>query len=208
MSSKEEILSEIQKSIDRRKNNYSSANDNAKAVFPEIKISLLEKFIEEFEAIGGQVVLCKDIKDTGIKLSKFIKERKLSKLFCLDKNIQKFLYDLKISYLSENDNFEEMEIGFTSCELLIARTGSIIVSSSGDSGRRMNVFPPIHVVIANASQVVEDLAEGFKKLTKKYSNNLPSLISTITGASRTADIEKTLVMGAHGPKELIIFLNE
>jgi L-lactate dehydrogenase complex protein LldG len=43
-------------------------------------------------------------------------------------------------------------------------------------------------------------------ITKKYGNKLPSMISMITGASRTADIEKTLVMGAHGPKELVLFL--
>jgi len=41
---------------------------------------------------------------------------------------------------------------------------------------------------------------------KKYSENLPSLISVITGPSRTADIEKTLVLGAHGPKELLAMI--
>jgi L-lactate dehydrogenase complex protein LldG len=43
-------------------------------------------------------------------------------------------------------------------------------------------------------------------MQEKYGNSLPSTISTITGPSRTADIEKTLVLGAHGPKEFIVFL--
>jgi L-lactate dehydrogenase complex protein LldG len=51
-----------------------------------------------------------------------------------------------------------------------------------------------------------DLKDGFKLLKNKYGHNTPSLISTITGPSRTADIEKTLVLGAHGPKELFVFL--
>ena len=45
-------------------------------------------------------------------------------------------------------------------------------------------------------------------MKKKYPDNYPSMISLITGPSRTADIEKTLVMGAHGPKELYVFLIE
>jgi L-lactate dehydrogenase complex protein LldG len=45
-------------------------------------------------------------------------------------------------------------------------------------------------------------------IRKKYEDGFPSLISFITGPSRTADIEKTLVMGAHGPKELYVFLIE
>ena len=208
MSSREEILSKIHDSVNRRKEIKYPVIDKKKSVFPDIDSSLHEKFIDEFEAIGGQVFLCEDIEELGRALAKFLNERKLSKLFCLDKNIQEFLYDAKIPYISEEDKFDEMELGITTCELLLARSGSIMVSSAHESGRRMNVFPPIHIVIGNASQIVEDLAEGFNKLNEKYENNLPSMISTITGASRTADIEKTLVMGAHGPKELIVFINQ
>ena len=206
MNSREEILSDIKESLSRRKRLDSSFPDEGKSIFPAIETSLLENFIIEFEAIGGKVFLCNDNKETGFNIADYIKNRKLKKVFCLDKKLQKFLNEAKIPYLLEEDNFEEMELGITYCELLIARSGSIMISSAQESGRRMNVFPPIHVVIANASQLVEDLAEGFSKLKEKYGNNLPSLISTITGASRTADIEKTLVMGAHGPKELIVFL--
>jgi L-lactate dehydrogenase complex protein LldG len=61
-------------------------------------------------------------------------------------------------------------------------------------------------VIARTGQLVMDLKDGFQLLKSKYGQNIPSLISTITGPSRTADIEKTLVLGAHGPKELFVFL--
>ena len=62
------------------------------------------------------------------------------------------------------------------------------------------------MVIAYASQLVLELKDAFKLLKTKYGEKLPTLISNITGPSRTADIEKTLVLGAHGPKELIVFL--
>jgi L-lactate dehydrogenase complex protein LldG len=51
-----------------------------------------------------------------------------------------------------------------------------------------------------------DLKDSFSLIKKKYGTNLPSMLSVITGPSRTADIEKTLVLGAHGPKDLYVFL--
>ena len=54
--------------------------------------------------------------------------------------------------------------------------------------------------------LVLDLKDAFKIMKDKYENNLPSMISTITGPSRTADIEKTLVLGAHGPREIFVLL--
>jgi L-lactate dehydrogenase complex protein LldG len=64
----------------------------------------------------------------------------------------------------------------------------------------------VHIVLAYTSQLVLDLKDGFKLIKEKYATRLPSMITTVTGPSRTADIEKTLVLGAHGPKELFVFL--
>jgi L-lactate dehydrogenase complex protein LldG len=64
------------------------------------------------------------------------------------------------------------------------------------------------LVIAFSSQLVPDLKQALGDIKLKYSTRIPSLISVITGPSRTADIEKTLVMGAHGPCELFVFLVE
>jgi L-lactate dehydrogenase complex protein LldG len=73
-------------------------------------------------------------------------------------------------------------------------------------GRKIIAYPEIHLVVATASQLVPDIKRGIQLLRRKYGEEFPSLVSLITGPSRTADIEKTLVMGAHGPKELYIFL--
>jgi len=76
------------------------------------------------------------------------------------------------------------------------------------SGRRLNVFPETHIVIANTTQLVYDIKDALGNLAKKYDAGFPSAITLISGASRTADIEKTLVMGAHGPKELYVLIVE
>jgi len=72
----------------------------------------------------------------------------------------------------------------------------------------LSIYPPIHIVIAKASQLVWDLKDSLAYMQKRYGQEIPTMISTITGPSRTADIEKRLVLGAHGPKELYVLLLE
>ena len=94
------------------------------------------------------------------------------------------------------------------CEALVARTGSIVLSAAMPEGRTASVYAPVHICIARTSQLVYDVKDALQRLQKKYSNDLPSLVTFATGPSRTADIEKTLVVGVHGPKEVYCFLVE
>jgi len=72
----------------------------------------------------------------------------------------------------------------------------------------LSIYPPIHIVFAKASQLVMDIRHGMTLVSEKYGAKMPSMLTTITGPSRTADIEKMLVLGAHGPKDLFVFLIE
>ena len=103
------------------------------------------------------------------------------------------------------EDMEASDVGLTECESLVAQTGSVLVSSRASGGRALSVLPPHHVVVARASQMVGDLAEAFVVLRQKYGTSYPSLLSFVTGPSRTGDIERILVLGAHGPKRLTIF---
>ena len=91
-------------------------------------------------------------------------------------------------------------------DALIVQTGSVLVTTASAGGRALSVLPPHHVVIATKDQLVADLADGYAILRKKYNNNWPSFISFITGPSRTGDIERILVLGAHGPRRLTVIL--
>lgn len=165
-------------------------------------------FKTELEAINGRCILCENESEVAQKIKEFLESKGLSNVFCRDSVIAKTLSKAGITHTNNPDNFEEMLVGITGCELLVARTGSVIVTSQTESGRQMTVFPPIHIVIANTSQLVNFLTDAFATLKNKYGTKLPSTISTITGPSRTADIEKTLVLGAHGPKEFVVFLSK
>jgi L-lactate dehydrogenase complex protein LldG len=96
------------------------------------------------------------------------------------------------------------DVGITECDVLIAQTGSVVLTSRSAGGRALSVLPPHHVVLARRDQLVADLPEAFELLKTTYGTNYPSMISFITGPSRTGDIERILVLGAHGPKKLTI----
>ena len=80
------------------------------------------------------------------------------------------------------------------------------MSAAQQSGRTVSVYAPIHICIAYTNQLVYDSKDALQSLKDRYADNIPSLITFASGPSRTADIEKTLVTGVHGPKEVYLFL--
>jgi L-lactate dehydrogenase complex protein LldG len=103
---------------------------------------------------------------------------------------------------------ESSNVGITECDALVAQTGSVLVTSRSAGGRVLSVLPPHHIVLARHDQLVPDLAAALAGAREKYRDGWPSLMSFITGPSRTADIERILVLGAHGPKRLTIFCDQ
>jgi L-lactate dehydrogenase complex protein LldG len=101
---------------------------------------------------------------------------------------------------------ESCDAGLTECEALVAQTGSVLVSAPGAGGRALSVLPPHHVVLARRSQMVPDLTAALRRVQEKFKGQWPSFLSFISGPSRTGDIERILVLGAHGPKRLTILL--
>jgi len=185
-----------------KKSDDIDINENVYKKFTDTKDVV---FAEEFRKVGGEFVYCDSVIDFQKKLKALFDEKEWEFVFCIDKNIQKLLKEVKIPFRFKDNFIPKSQVGITRCEYLIARFGSVMVSSKGGSGRRLNVFPDTHIVMAYSSQVVADIKDAMEHMKQKYSTGIPSMISTITGPSRTADIEKTLVMGAHGPRELIIF---
>jgi L-lactate dehydrogenase complex protein LldG len=103
------------------------------------------------------------------------------------------------------NELEQCNAGISECDALIAQTGTVLVTNHSAGGRALSVLPPHHVVLARREQLVADLPAAFEFLKRKYADNYPSMISFIAGPSRTGDIERILVLGAHGPKKLTIF---
>ena len=103
-------------------------------------------------------------------------------------------------------DLEKCEVGITECDAIIAQTGSILITSRSAGGRGLSALPPHHLILARPSQMVSDLPAAYELLYQRYGKDYPSMISFITGPSRTGDIERIVVLGAHGPKKLTVAL--
>ncbi len=99
---------------------------------------------------------------------------------------------------------EKCDVGISQCEALIAQTGSVLITSRSAGGRALSVLPPHHVVLTRREQLLPDLTAAFAHLQTTYGDDFPTMMSFITGPSRTGDIERILVLGAHGPKRLTV----
>ena len=98
-------------------------------------------------------------------------------------------------------------MGISECDALIAQTRSVLLTTLSGGGRALSVLPPHHVVIARRDQLVPDLPAAYELLHHTYGpSSWPSMITLITGPSRTGDIERILVLGAHGPKKLTVII--
>lgn len=163
-------------------------------------------FAKNFSAVAGNFIFCEDEIQLVEGLLGITEKEDVRKIYAWEEKVQAILDRFEFPYFKSDTDFVNAEVGITTCEALIARTGSIMVSNGNMAGRRLSIYPHVHVVIAYPSQIVMDLKDGFELLRSKYGQRIPSMISTITGPSRTADIEKTLVLGAHGPKQLYLLL--
>ena len=123
--------------------------------------------------------------------------------------LQALLQAAGVAFRADESQFiEQADLSLTSCEALVARTGSVLVSAATASGRRLSIYPDQHLVLARPSQVVAEIGDALRLVQAKFGEQMPSMVSLTSGPSRTADIEKTLVLGAHGPRRLALFLLE
>ncbi|HEX6915537.1 MAG TPA: LUD domain-containing protein [Chitinophagaceae bacterium] len=162
------------------------------------------EFAENFTALLGKFSFCAHMKELGVQLNTLAKARNWNQVFCVEEQLKSDL--AVVGFTNTAGDIGHCQASITGCELLIARTGSIMMSSAQQSGRITSVYAPVHICIAFTDQLVYDIRDGLELLRKKYRDNLPSFITLATGPSRTADIEKTLVVGVHGPKEVFCFL--
>ena len=169
-------------------------------------------FAERSEGLKTEFLPCADEAAAGVQL-KMLSDREKWESVALpaDERIRSLLSALSVSKLevsrsTAKTDLEKVSAGITGCDALIAQTGSVLLTATSAGGRALSVLPVHHVVIAMSSQMVPDLPAAFELLERKYAPNFPSFMTFITGPSRTGDIERILVLGAHGPRILTVIL--
>lgn len=205
--SKENILKRIRKALSQTTPIPFPKSEGNESVFQPLQDEPAIEFAEQFSKLQGRFIFCINQQELAFQLTSLIRKMDWQKVYCLEDNLLNSVGE-QLSDRVVKSGLADCDVSVTGCECLVARTGSIVMSAAQLSGRNTSVYAPIHICIAYSHQLVVDVKDALQLVKDKYGDNLPSLITFATGPSRTADIEKTLVVGVHGPKEVYVFLVE
>lgn len=182
----------------------------ATEIFEAVK-NPLERFQQECKA---NLMECHVVADVGAgarMLAQVLESLPLGEIFAQDDPGLRRLIEgsgtsRAVGWSNQGAPSESSQATITRADALIAQTGSVFVSASC-GGRGASVVAPCHIVVAGASQVVSDLETALRNATVDGRLEKNSFACIISGSSRTADIEKILVQGAHGPIRLVVIVD-
>lgn len=171
---------------------------------------LLERFQKECTINITECVVTPDLRTSAATVKDLLASVAPDEIFVQDSSeLRQLARDWQderaIHWSSEGGPKETCQATISACEALVAQTGSVLVSAAC-GGRGASVVAPVHIVIAKTNQLVPDIGTALAKAEERGTVAQNSFLCLITGSSRTADIEKILVMGAHGPRRLIVIL--
>ena len=205
--SKENILKKIRQALSHPVPLPFPASEGNNSVFHPPVDDLAVQFAQEFTKLQGKFLFCSSEEEAAATLMQLAAALQWNQVVCREPAMQQ-LVKQRYPDFQFHATLSDCDVSVTGCEALVSRTGTLVLSSAGESGRTTSVYAPVHVCIAYTSQLVYDLKDAFVFMRQKYGNQLPSFFTFATGPSRTADIEKTLVVGVHGPKEVYVLLIE
>lgn len=164
-TAKERVLKNIRKALLVKSDNPYQGLEEA-SLYPAFSDSLEAVFAQQLMEAAGKFVFCEDEIDLVDNFLALVENQGLNKIYIWEPEIQAIFERYGVPFFRGDKDFEQAEIGVTSCESLIARNGSILISNANSSGRRLSIFPHVHVVIAYTSQLLPDIKDGLNLIKK------------------------------------------
>ena len=201
---KEQILKKIRQALIHKTLEKFPNIDLDSSVYSIPNAPRAETFVKEYTHLGGEFIYCHNRFDFIDNFLKLIEANRWKNVYCSEEGLKEELKDCNIPFTDELTD-GKIKVSLTSCEALIARTGSIVVSSQKNT-RTLPAYSDIHLVVAKTSQIVKDIKDALLTLKNKYGEAQPSMISFISGPCRTNAIEAQFTPGGMAPLQLYLFL--
>jgi L-lactate dehydrogenase complex protein LldG len=181
-------------------------------------VPLLQRFGEELRNVGGSVVELNSGAEAVLTLVEICRSNNFERVVLsreplleelqLEDKLRSHLGESAVTTVQEIGTIDQLrraDVGITACEFLISETGTVLLRSSPVAPRALSLLPRAHIIVAREEQLVPTFAASLEKLQlDEAQTGKSSCITLVTGPSRTADIEKVLVKGVHGPKDLAV----
>lgn len=155
------------------------------------QLPFVEEFKRNLEAVDGHCIIARDDTEVEAAIAQITEGKRIATSDAPPATKDLFNFD----------------IGITKAQAGIAETGTLLLDSSIEHNRLVSLVPPVHIAILDAANIYSTLGETLAAL-QSGAKELSPVLTFITGPSRTADIELTLAIGVHGPKELYVIINQ
>lgn len=177
---------------------------------------LKEVFAGELEKVGSKVIRVSDWKSLPQAVTPWFKEYRIGSAMTgeeprlddlrrhLEKKAGVKIHTYWGTLEEQKEEIFSVHCGITTSRGGIADTGSVLMVPSAAEPRLLSLAVPVHLVVVESANLFSTL--GAYLDTGEFQSDTPSNLVLVSGASRTADIELTLAVGVHGPKELLVAL--
>lgn len=169
----------------------------------------VEHFVENLRVVGGKVELVPDLNAAALALEDILNGLQPHRIAITDSQIVKELVsrittDAEVKEKTAAAELFSCDVGITTAQLAIAETGTLVLRSEAEFSRLTSLVPEVHICILDASNIRATMSEVLNEVQQDQD----PAITFITGPSRTSDIELTLAIGVHGPRELFVIVME
>jgi L-lactate dehydrogenase complex protein LldG len=205
INAKERMLKSVRDALIERAPSTFLELDLETPVYHDFKNGLDIEFAENFIRNGGKFVYCENIEEAVDSIRFFTQQENWDKIYCAEETLQRILTHAGLPFTDNPNELIVRKIGMTTCDFLIARTGSIVFSSQSASGRRIFSVLDTQIVVGTVAQIQPDLRAAFKLIKEKFTTKMPSMFSITNGLSRIEDIDGHVQQGL-GAKQLFLFL--
>jgi L-lactate dehydrogenase complex protein LldG len=176
--------------------------------------AMAQQFGLELVEVQGEVIRCATMLDAQRRLAELVSQAQWTSIGAMDRpTVHEATAELPASSVNwqmadwPSQRMAQLSASVIEPEVLLADTGSCLIACSTPQDRLLCYLPPACVVIARTSQLVEHLPAAWATIAPRVAD--PALrgeFVIVTGPSRTADIEKILILGVHGPKRVVVIL--
>lgn len=215
MSARETVLARIANALDRPENAVSLSDQpdevatrlqgGRRHTLPKVDDALIETLTNAMESVLMSVVRLQSLDDCVSAVDWYLESIGIDASMDGAVSVAPALADIDWPAHYQRGPATGVEkVSITPCAAAVAETGSVVTFSSEQTPNTLNFLPETHVIVLRESQIVRHVDDIFSTLRSQQA--LPRAVNLITGPSRTADIEQTLEIGAHGPRRMHVLL--
>ena len=188
--------------------------DRGESILENQSLSPAEAFRARLDSVGGYCHIVQGEDEAARCLSEMVgdlQSRNAAKRIALSDApavsvLARSITADEIKICPEPEDLFNFDVGITMAQAAIAETGTLVLVAETERHRLVSLLPPVHIAIVYSGDIVSTIGAALNQLRGNDARQMSRATTFITGPSRTADIELTLTVGVHGPKELHVIV--